>query len=140
MASRLAFAGAECVSTEVCSSVTRRMLAASRSFPAQVGIVAGDPVVATRREEVQIVRVLERFGRVRDPRGDDQHVADLLAVVGMRRDDRATRKPDLRQRAALAGEEPALDSFHHLFARRVIEAMQSCGGLVRHGYLPGWRY
>ena len=52
----------------------------SESFAAEVGVVAGDPVVARRGEDVEVVGVFEGFGHVRDVAGDDEGLSAVDVV------------------------------------------------------------
>jgi hypothetical protein len=49
-------------------------------FAAEVGVVAGDPVVARRGEDVEVVGVFEGFGHVRDVAGDDEGLSAVDVV------------------------------------------------------------
>jgi hypothetical protein len=52
----------------------------SELLAAEVGVVAGDPVVAGWGEDVKVVGVFEGFGHVRDVAGDDEGLAAVDVV------------------------------------------------------------
>src|SRR6266404_4728899 len=113
----------------------------------QIRVVAVDPVLARRGEDVDVERVLERLCGMREMRRDRQHLAgahvdhlgsvvaeleahraaehvrDLFVVVRVLRNDRALREIDLRDHHRLAGDERASDRRTELLARQVVPAV-----------------
>src|ERR1035437_843313 len=113
----------------------------------QVRVAAVEPVLARRREDVDVERVLERHRGVRQIRGYVQHLAggdvdllrlvvaeaeaqhafedvgDLLVVVRVLRDDRALCEIHVRDHHRVAGDEPAPDFRAQLLARHVFPAV-----------------
>ena len=112
-------------------------------FAAEVGVVAGDPVVAGWGEEVEVVGVFEGFGHVGDVAGDDEGLAavdvvhvllgaffadgetqnagededDLLVGVGVPGNDAAFLQLNAREHRLFAVDELAREKRVELFRR-----------------------
>jgi hypothetical protein len=112
----------------------------------RVGVI--QPVLADRREDVQLERVVERLRLVLDPgrdvqdlafadgdllAGDEElqraleHVGDLLALVVVHRHERALLEIDLREHLALAGDDLARDHLGDLLERELVPAIETDG-------------
>src|SRR2546427_1490816 len=106
------------------------------------------PVLPDRAEQIELERVLQRFGLMLDPRRNVQHFAlahrdflaadqeleralqdvrHLLALVRVHRHQAAALQIDLREHLALAGHELARHHFRDFFEGDFIPAVQGDG-------------
>jgi hypothetical protein len=111
---------------------------------AEVGVVAGDPVVAGWGEDIEVDGVFESFGGMGEMGGDDEDFAgandgfllvaffaeeeahgagfdegDLLVVVGMAGDEAAFFELDAGEHGGGAGDELAIEERVHGLGRDV---------------------
>ena len=136
-------------------------------FAAEIGVVAGDPVVAGRGEDVEVVGVFEGLGHVGNVAGDDEGFAavyvvhlllgafftdgeaedsgededDLLVGVRVPGDDAAFCELNAREHGLFAVDEPAREKRIELLGWDVgpgaVEEAVGHRGSVRQPTRPG---